>query len=837
MCKGVKILERIAESFFFKVGEQLVDYAHNTVKNIKDFKSTLDSLQRNLKSLSTRAFDVEEEIKNVEKSGKKKRKREVENWLSEVQTIEIEFLELENEVQSRGFISRFLGGDRAAKLNQRVDELVEQSRHFGELLLDTYVTRGEEFLTTMLVGDAFEENLGRIWEFLVIDKVSIIGIYGMGGVGKTTLMKHINNQLLDETQECVIWVTVSQEFSIKTIQEKIAHDLRLNLSNVYDEDKRAAKLHEELSLRKNIVLIFDDVWKNINLEKVGDPLRVEGCRLVITTRSLEVCRQIGCKEVIAIKSLSTNEAWNLFSEKLGQETILAQEVEEVAKSMMKVCDGLPLGIVTVAGSMKGETAIHVWRNALAELQKSVMGQDEMEKQMHDLVRAMALKISEGKTMALAGHHLKEIPNEEEWVKDLEKISLMSNNIAEIPPGMCPNCPKISTALLLGGCVELVYVPYLGKLKALKELDLSCTAIREVPQGMENLTNLKYLSMIGAKYLVRLPANLLQNFPCIQRLYLPDQIEARLEENDKLKNLEEFQGRVKDVCDFDRFIRSRQNRARGTFYHIQVGLTYNRVILHRHELQKGEEKDVTTMSSAHDILIFHQCKGLSKSLLDDFSRLDDPTSFKDLRISNSRGIECILPREQLMTTKQLEPPIFSNLEKIVLWELPDFMCLIKKQETIRGAVLFVYPLHTAFSSLKYLTICKCNKMKKLGLPVSEFPNLEILSVQFCDEVEEIIQVTEENDVVCLPKLKEMYLILLPRLKIICKKTMDCRSIELLHLEECPQLKKLPLSFPPSTTIETLKEIWVPEDEKEWWESMELMQPNHHHLLQPFLRFWN
>ncbi|PIN10508.1 hypothetical protein CDL12_16896 [Handroanthus impetiginosus] len=527
-------------------------------------------------------------------------------------------------------------------MNARVSELVEQSRHFGELVLHKSCN-GEVLLTTKLVGKTFEKNLERIWKFLTTDKVSSIGIYGMGGVGKTTLMKHVHNRLRD-AEKSIFWVTASQECTITVLQDKIAHVLELDISNERNVDIRAARLNEALFMRKNFVLILDDVWKKFSLEKVGDPLRVEGCTLILTTRSLEVCHQVGCEEIIEVETLNENESWNLFRETLGRGTeLIDPEVEEIAKSMAKMCGGLPLGIITIAASMRGVTRNYLWRNALRELKESSFRHDDDEEdnvfkvlkysfdcldqrhrhcflyfslypedsivlveeivgkfiseelvdtkwsmkaqfdegraivdrlvnvcllerveddpessvRMHDLLRAMALKITRGKTMVFAECSLNQIPNEEEyWTKDLEKVSLLWNKIVEIPAEMSPNCPKLSTlllhgnplnfisesffsqmnglcvldlsytkikelpnflsnleglkALLLRCCKQLVYVPYLGKLKALKELDLSWTGITEVPQGMEKLVNLKCLLMKEANCLKVFPRDLLRN---------------------------------------------------------------------------------------------------------------------------------------------------------------------------------------------------------------------------------------------------------------------------------------------------------------------------------------
>ncbi|PIM99265.1 Apoptotic ATPase [Handroanthus impetiginosus] len=677
------MLKRIGESFVSKAKDKLVDclvdYAQENVLHVNNYKLTLETLETKLNLLTSRASDVKEEIKNSEISGKKKRKREVKNWLKEIKKIEGEFRELEEEIQSQGFIGRFLGGDAAAKMNARVSELVEQSQHFGELLLDKSCN-GEALLTTMLVGKTFEKNLERIWKFLRTDKVSSIGIYGMGGVGKTTLMKHLNNRLVD-AKKSVFWVTVSQECSIMMLQDKIADVLKLNILDERNVDRRAARLNKEFFKRNNFVLILDDVWKKFSLEKVGDPLRVEGCTLILTTRSLEVCRQVGCEEIIEVETLNENESWNLFRGTLGRGTeLIDPDVEEIAKSMAKMCDGLPLGIITMAASMRRVTCIHVWRNALRELKECSFRQDDDEEdnvfkmlkysfdrldqrhqhcflyfilypedyetaveemvsefiseelvdtkkhmkaqldegcaivdrlvnvcllervdsdlvRMHDLLRAMALKITRGKTMALARCSLNQIPNEEEyWTKDLEKVSLMENNIVEIPAEMSPNCPKLSTLLLDGnplnfipesffsqmnglcvldlsdtdikelpnslsnleglkalclrGCEQLVYEPYLGKLKALKELNLSWTGITGVPQGMEKLVNLKRLLMRGTNCLKMFPRDLLPNFPYLQCLYLPFHIQIPIEEVKSLKELQMFEG--PDMCDFGPF---------------------------------------------------------------------------------------------------------------------------------------------------------------------------------------------------------------------------------------------------------------------------------------------
>ncbi|KAH6781650.1 hypothetical protein C2S51_006943 [Perilla frutescens var. frutescens] len=245
------------------------------------------------------ASDVEEQIKNAELSGHKKRKREVEEWLRQVKSIDAEVREL--GTRAEGIITRLMDGGNAAKLNEQVEKLVDQSRSFGDLAVDVCGTRGVTLLTTGMVGEAFEENIRRVLELLETGDVSSIRVQGMGGAGKTTLAKHIHNRLVEQSKWTVVWVTVSREFSIKSLQDKIARFLGVKLLDEDEEDIRAGRLYGVLSKTKNVVVILDDVWENINLLKVGCPFSLKCCRLIITSRSLEVCRRIGCEQVIAVE--------------------------------------------------------------------------------------------------------------------------------------------------------------------------------------------------------------------------------------------------------------------------------------------------------------------------------------------------------------------------------------------------------------------------------------------------------------------------------------------------------------------------------------------------------
>ncbi|KAF2285945.1 hypothetical protein GH714_009130 [Hevea brasiliensis] len=224
-------------------------------------------------------------------------------------------------------------------------------------------TLGDTLLTRE-VGENFEEDIEYIWSCLMND-ILRIGIYGMGGVGKTELAKHLNNKLLQDPNKFhhVYWVNVSPNCSIHKLQNSIAKAVGINLSSEDDENKRAARLSKELTQNKRSILIFDDVWDYISLEDVGIPIGMNGCTLILTTRSFEVCRQTNCQKTLKMETLSEEEGWCLFEKEVGDKMTLSNDVEKIAKSVVSELEGLPLGIRTMARYMRGVVNIQQWRNA------------------------------------------------------------------------------------------------------------------------------------------------------------------------------------------------------------------------------------------------------------------------------------------------------------------------------------------------------------------------------------------------------------------------------------------------------------------------------------------
>ncbi|XP_057958618.1 disease resistance protein SUMM2-like [Malania oleifera] len=336
-------------------------------------QENMKKLKENMDKLISREKDIKKELENVEYQFQKEPKAEVENWLKSVESKRGEVDEIEHVAKKRRYFSRPKFLRKIENITKEVNGVFDRGIFPNGVVNDTYLDKGLALPSAKLVGEATaKRNLEKIWEILVKEDIRSVGVYGMGGVGKTTIVTHIHNRLLENSRVfgSIFWVTVSQESSVHILQNKIALKLNVDFKGDEAEITRAAMLLEALNARKKFVFILDDMWESYSIEGVGIPIN-EGSKgkLIITSRSSEVCQQM-CQKIIKVEPLSTKEAWSLFKEKLGSHTVLIDlEVERIAKSIAKECAGLPLAIITIARSLIGVCDIYEWNNALDELKQ------------------------------------------------------------------------------------------------------------------------------------------------------------------------------------------------------------------------------------------------------------------------------------------------------------------------------------------------------------------------------------------------------------------------------------------------------------------------------------
>ncbi|KAG4204190.1 hypothetical protein ERO13_A04G033100v2, partial [Gossypium hirsutum] len=305
---------------------------------------------------------------------------------------------VENKVSNGRYLCRACYGKLVDEKTREMKEFLDKAPNASEGLAIDGPSGGLRLETSELVGEKAVRD--EIWLCLMQEEVSKIGVWGMGGVGKTTIMKHIHNDLLKEQRfESVIWVTISKGFSVIKLQDDIASALNLkeDLAKEGNKVRREAILSEMLKRAGKHALILDDVWDKVSLEEVGipEPSGRNGCKLVLTTRSEHVCKYMGCK-VIKVKPLSEEQALILFLNKVGPNIVQNPTIMPTLKLVVNECAGPPLTIVVVAGTMKGEDDPRIWKNALKELKERIAKVEEVEAEVIERLKFSFDHLKDGK---------------------------------------------------------------------------------------------------------------------------------------------------------------------------------------------------------------------------------------------------------------------------------------------------------------------------------------------------------------------------------------------------------------------------------------------------------
>ncbi|KAM5582534.1 putative disease resistance protein [Rosa sericea] len=241
-----------------------------------------------------------------------------------------------------------------------------------------------EFLRSKVLPDAIESTgdfkafeatrqaMDEVMKALKDDEVTAIGVYGMGGVGKTTMVKHVGAHARKSgIFDYVIMAVVSQSPDLEKIQGSLAELLGFELHEK-TEIGRAARLSKEIMRRKKILIILDDIWERMDLSRIGIPSYKElqkcNSKVLLTTRIRNVCHVMRCQEKIALSTLSEKDSWTLFVRN-AERCFESTTFEGVAKKVAGECRGLPIALIAVARAL-GDKDLLEWKRAAQRLEKS-----------------------------------------------------------------------------------------------------------------------------------------------------------------------------------------------------------------------------------------------------------------------------------------------------------------------------------------------------------------------------------------------------------------------------------------------------------------------------------
>jgi disease resistance protein RPS2 len=822
---------------------------------IRNLEKNLRALQREMEDLRATQHEVQNKVAR-EESRHQQRLEAVQVWLDRVNSIDIECKDLLSvspvELQklclcglcSKYVCSSYKYGKRVFLLLEEVTKLKSEG-NFDEVSQPPPRSEVEERPTQPTIGQ--EEMLKKAWNRLMEDGVGIMGLHGMGGVGKTTLFKKIHNKFAETggTFDIVIWIVVSQGAKLSKLQEDIAEKLHLcdDLWKNKNESDKATDIHRVLK-GKRFVLMLDDIWEKVDLEAIGIPYpsEVNKCKVAFTTRDQKVCGQMGDHKPMQVKCLEPEDAWELFKNKVGDNTLRSDPViVGLAREVAQKCRGLPLALSCIGETMASKTMVQEWEHAIDVLTRSAaefsdmqnkilpilkysydsledehikscflycalfpeddkidtktlinkwicegfIGEDQVIKRarnkgyemlgtliranlltndrgfvkwhvvMHDVVREMALWIASdfGKqkenyvVRARVGLH--EIPKVKDWGA-VRRMSLMMNEIEEIT---CESkCSELTTLFLQSNQLKNLSGEFIRYMQKLVVLDLSYNRdFNKLPEQISGLVSLQFLDLSNTS-IKQLPVGL-----------------------KKLKKLTflnlAYTVRLCSISGISRLLSLRLLRLLGSKVHGDASVLK--------ELQKLQNLQHLAITLSAELSLNQRLANLISIL----------------------GIEGFLQ-------KPFDLSFLASMENLSsLWVKNSYFSEIKCRESeTASSYLRINPKIPCFTNLSRLGLSKCHSIKDLTW-ILFAPNLVYLYIEDSREVGEIInkeKATNLTSITPFLKLERLILYNLPKLESIYWSPLHFPRLLIIHVLDCPKLRKLPLN---ATSVPLVEEFQI------------------------------
>ncbi|KAJ9672980.1 hypothetical protein PVL29_026306 [Vitis rotundifolia] len=857
---------------------------------IRELPENLNSLRTAMVDLKNVYGDVKEKV-DREEERRKKRTRAVDGWIQSVEAMEKEVNDLlakgDEEIQKKCLgtccpkncrASYKIGKMVRGKMDEVTLKKTEGSnfRVVAEPLPSPTVI--ERPLDKMVGLDSLFDH---VCMQLQDDKVGSVGLYGMGGVGKTTLLTRINNESLKTRVEfdAVIWVTVSRPATVEKVQQVLFNKLAIPSFQweSRSEDERKEAIFNVLKTKK-FLLLLDDIWEPLDLFAVGIPPVNDGSKskVVFTTRFSTVCRDMGAKKSIEVKCLAWEEAFALFQKYVGEDTINSHpHIPKLAEIVAKECDGLPLALITIGRAMAGAKTPEEWEKKIPMLKNYPAKFPGMENHLfsrlafsYDSLQDEAVKscflycslfpedyeidcnalvqlwIGEGFLDEYGD--IKEAKNGgEEIISSLKHACLLENIDGWFPEKYvkmhdvirdmalwlaCQNGNKKQNKFVFIDKGELVKAYEVEKWKETQRISLSRGSFDELmePPSFPNLQTL----LVSKEWSKSFPRGF---FTCMPILTVLD-----------LSFYPQMTDLPMEICKLF------------TLRYLNLSCTWIEKI--PMELRNLTKLRCLILDRIPKLEIPSQTiSGLSSLKLFSMVHLSNTERACRVLLEELEGLKCIeqisislgsVPSiQKLLNSHELQRCVRRltlnqcegmNLLHLLLPYLEEFAardCSNLEDVTInleKEVVHSTFPRHQYLYYLSEVRIGNCKNLMKLTFLIYA-PNLKILLIDACGSLEEVIEVDQcgvskiESDGL-FSRLVHLHLWGLPKLRSICRWSLLFPSLKVMSVFECPNLRKL--SF--DSNIGISKNVEEIRGRQEWWDDLEWEDQTIKHNLTPYFK---
>ncbi|GMN54567.1 hypothetical protein TIFTF001_023685 [Ficus carica] len=312
---------------------RLAEYTVVLARRLCHYTSDVDNLRAQVQQLNDSRQNVQGQVDEASGKGEDIHD-EVQNWLTRARGISQGAEDFLNNNPDRADIRccnvQIPNLVSWRKLSREARQMVEDLQREIQAAqgFDAVASRPALHTSIAMRGDYenFDSRtmiLEKIMKALHDRNITRIGVYGMGGSGKTMLAKEVARRATEAKLFTeVAMTTVSQTPDFIRMQQDVAEKIKLDIGVLHGVPARADRLQRQLKKEKSILIILDDIWEEINLIEVGIHLENEGCKILMTSRSQDVLGSMGTVENFQVADLPAKEAMSFFKTIVEQLPIL-----------------------------------------------------------------------------------------------------------------------------------------------------------------------------------------------------------------------------------------------------------------------------------------------------------------------------------------------------------------------------------------------------------------------------------------------------------------------------------------------------------------------------------
>ncbi|CAH8337032.1 unnamed protein product [Eruca vesicaria subsp. sativa] len=208
--------------------------------------------------------------------------------------------------------------------------------------------------------------------------VQILGLHGMGGIGKTTLAKAFYNKIVADFEHRVFISNVRERSSdhdgLLNLQKTLIKGLLRLVPEVEDVNQGRNKIRESV-FEKKILVVLDDVDKADQVDAlVGErSWYSEGTLIVITTRDEKILSKLLVKQRYEVRCLNEEQALKLFSYHSLRKEKPTEGLLELSKKIVKISGLLPLALEVFGSLLYDKKEEKEWQTQLEKLKNTQPG--------------------------------------------------------------------------------------------------------------------------------------------------------------------------------------------------------------------------------------------------------------------------------------------------------------------------------------------------------------------------------------------------------------------------------------------------------------------------------